>query len=74
MLSYVWKDKTVFALLKAYEITCILIMYRAKGNKEHGRKFDDSWGNVLVQDFILLNPHNFSCKVGDSVVSTLKSA
>lgn len=43
-------------------------------NLEDGGKFDDFWGNMLVQDLILLNPHNFTCKVGESEVCTLNSA
>ena len=39
---------------------------------EHGGELGDSWGNVLVQDFILLNPRNFTCKVAESVVCTSK--
>lgn len=37
---------------------------------EHGEKLGDSWGDVFVKDFILLNPHNFTCKVAKSVVCT----
>lgn len=70
------KDKTVFALFKAHEIICIRNMYHAEReqNLDDGGKFDGSWGNVLVQDLILLNPHNFTCKAGESVVCTLNSA
>lgn len=67
------KDKIFFALFKAciYFVMCFHVMER-KTKLEHGEKLGDSWGDVFVKDFILLNPYNFTCKVAESIVCTSK--
>lgn len=67
------KDKTVFALFKAYGIICNTLSCHGEEDKNLSTEGNQViLGEILVQDFILLNPHNFTCKVEESVVCTSK--